>query len=355
MTFVAPRRFQIAGLLAMLAACQHDAAAPADTPVVVEPLGAAQVNVVQEPATPDGRVTLVVRVGAHDLAMSSFQGTMNFKPGAFELVARSTPTGRDGAAFVINTESFAEGRVRFAAFTSAFFADADAGIDVVRLTVRPLRPVAEANVTAELDVVGTDAGRAIRAAYGIRGYSNLVTPGLASACAANTHVWGDANGDDEVSVPDAQQIARFASLLSVVDPDVVSDRGDVNGDGAVDIIDAQQIARFSVGLAASARVSAAMPVRATSIAVAPGLLSLRVGVETQVTAVPRDAGSGDLSACVALTWSSSDGAIAQVDASGLVTGLAPGSATITAAGGGRSSVVSVTVAENSRTASQRTR
>ncbi|MEG1384681.1 MAG: Ig-like domain-containing protein, partial [Oscillospiraceae bacterium] len=45
----------------------------------------------------------------------------------------------------------------------------------------------------------------------------------------------------------------------------------------------------------------------------------------------------------AVAWSSSDPAIATVDANGLVTGVAAGSATITAAANGKTATCAVTV------------
>ena len=71
-------------------------------------------------------------------------------------------------------------------------------------------------------------------------------------------------------------------------------------------------------------------------------LQLELGDSARVVARVRDAG-GNVLAGRALTWSSSDPAIARVTADGMVTGVAAGSATVTASVEGRSASTAVTV------------
>ena len=81
----------------------------------------------------------------------------------------------------------------------------------------------------------------------------------------------------------------------------------------------------------------------SAIAVTPGPLRLAVGGAGQlvVTAINTDGTSAAITA--GLTFSSDDSAVAAVSSSGVVTGLAEGSATITAAASGLTANVSVTV------------
>lgn len=78
-----------------------------------------------------------------------------------------------------------------------------------------------------------------------------------------------------------------------------------------------------------------------SVTIAPASASVAVGETQQLIATARDAGGTQVSAT--FTWSSSDGSLASVDANGLVTGVAEGTATITATTGGISGTAAVAV------------
>lgn len=79
-----------------------------------------------------------------------------------------------------------------------------------------------------------------------------------------------------------------------------------------------------------------------SVVVNPPTLSIRVGVSTPLQVLTLDAEGGTLTGR-AVTWSSSAPAIATVSASGVVTGVAAGAATITATSEGRVGQAAVTV------------
>jgi len=79
-----------------------------------------------------------------------------------------------------------------------------------------------------------------------------------------------------------------------------------------------------------------------SVVVNPPTLSIRVGVSTPLQALTLDAEGGTLTGR-AVTWNSSAPAIAIVSASGVVTGVAAGAATITATSAGRVGQAAVTV------------
>lgn len=79
-----------------------------------------------------------------------------------------------------------------------------------------------------------------------------------------------------------------------------------------------------------------------SVAVTTGV---RVGQSVQLVAALKDANGNILSNRV-LTWSSSAGTIATVNEAGVVTGVAAGSATVTASSEGKSSTIVITVVAN---------
>lgn len=81
-----------------------------------------------------------------------------------------------------------------------------------------------------------------------------------------------------------------------------------------------------------------------SVSVQPSTPSVIAGTSTQLTAVVRDI-FGNVTANRAVTWSSSNTAIATVSQAGLVTGVAAGSATITATSEGQSGTAIVTVTQ----------
>jgi uncharacterized protein YjdB len=79
-----------------------------------------------------------------------------------------------------------------------------------------------------------------------------------------------------------------------------------------------------------------------SVAVTPDTASVAVGATRQLSATVRDAGGGTLTGR-AVTWSSSDTTKARVSTTGLVTGVAAGTAMITAASEGKQGQATVTV------------
>ena len=85
--------------------------------------------------------------------------------------------------------------------------------------------------------------------------------------------------------------------------------------------------------------------RPTTVMVNPATAELAVlGATVQLTAEVRDQ-NARVMADVTVTWSSSDWSVAAVDASGLVTGVAEGMATITASAGQASGAAEVTVTQ----------
>jgi len=79
-----------------------------------------------------------------------------------------------------------------------------------------------------------------------------------------------------------------------------------------------------------------------SVTVAPASTDVFVGAVAQLTATPKDASGNPLVGRV-VTWQSSNPGIATVNATGLVTGIAQGSATVTATSEGKNGQSSITV------------
>ncbi len=80
----------------------------------------------------------------------------------------------------------------------------------------------------------------------------------------------------------------------------------------------------------------------TSVTIDPPAVDLRVGRTAQLTATPRDE-LGDPVAGRTVAWSSQNGSVATVNASGLVTAVGQGSTTVTATVDGRSGTADVVV------------
>ena len=119
----------------------------------------------------------------------------------------------------------------------------------------------------------------------------------------------------------------------------VDGNGLVTGMGA----GAATITATSEGKSGTASVTvSSIPV--ASVTVSPASASLTVGQTAQFSATPRDA-NGNALAGRPVTWTSSDGTIASVSASGRATGVAAGGpVTITATSEGQSGAATVTVA-----------
>src|ERR1041384_7372709 len=84
------------------------------------------------------------------------------------------------------------------------------------------------------------------------------------------------------------------------------------------------------------------PVPVATVTLAPPSATLNEGQTQQLTATLKDA-NGNILTGRSITWSSSNSSAATVSASGLVTGVAAGSATITATSEGQSGTAAITV------------
>src|SRR5205807_5855272 len=117
----------------------------------------------------------------------------------------------------------------------------------------------------------------------------------------------------------------------------------VNGSGLVTGVaaGAATITATSEGQGGTAAITVT-PVPVASVTVAPASASVTVGQTAQLTATPKDASGNPLAGRV-VTWGSSNTAVATVNGSGLVTGVAAGAATITATSEGQGGTAAITV------------
>jgi len=117
----------------------------------------------------------------------------------------------------------------------------------------------------------------------------------------------------------------------------------VSGNGLVGGVAAGSatITATSEGQNGSAAVSVTI-VPVASVVVSPATAGVQAGQNVQLTATTKDAGGSVLSGRT-VTWASSNAAVATVSGTGLVTGVAAGSATITATSEGKSGTSALTV------------
>jgi uncharacterized protein YjdB len=118
----------------------------------------------------------------------------------------------------------------------------------------------------------------------------------------------------------------------------------VSGSGVVTGVSpgSVQIAATAEGKSAIVDVTVNPKAVATIRLTPAGDQQLLVGQTRQMTAEPLD-GDGNVLSGRSLTWSTSSASVATVSATGLITGVATGSAVITAASEGKTAVVAVTV------------
>ena len=116
---------------------------------------------------------------------------------------------------------------------------------------------------------------------------------------------------------------------------------DVNGNVTAIAAGSATITATSEGQSGTAAITVTnVPV--ASVTVTPASASIQQGQTIQLTATPKDANGNALTGRV-VTWSSSNTAVASVNAGGFVTSGAAGSATITATSEGKSGTSAITV------------
>ncbi|MEX1181980.1 MAG: Ig-like domain-containing protein, partial [Gemmatimonadota bacterium] len=199
-----------------------------------------------------------------------------------------------------------------------------------------VRSVADgtAMITASVDTARTSVMASVRRIAA----TLTVDPGAALVTALGDEVElaarvRDANGHD---LPDTTSVSwqTLMPAVAAVDED---GRIVARGNGTATII------ASAAGLTAGAEITVRQ--EPASIVVSPGLPVLgAVGDTLRLTATVRDR-RGHAIADAAVNWTSSASGIAAVDATGLLRGMSPGSASVTASAGAVDAVVTVTVPE----------
>src|SRR2546426_892300 len=161
-----------------------------------------------------------------------------------------------------------------------------------------------------------------------------VSPASATVAAGNTVQLSvtlqDANGN-----PLSGRVVTWASSNPAA--------ATVNGSGLVTGVaaGAATITATSEGKSATAPITV-VPLPVASVTVSPPAPSVQAGQTVQLTATPKDASGAPLTGRT-VTWASNNTAVATVSGSGLVSGVAVGSATITATSEGQSGTAALTV------------
>jgi uncharacterized protein YjdB len=164
--------------------------------------------------------------------------------------------------------------------------------------------------------------------------SVTVTPASGSLYVGQT-VQLTATPKDSAGNPLTGRVIAWSSDNTTVA--TVSTSGLVTGKGA----GSATITAATGGKSGTSTITAAI-VPVASVVVSPASASVPTGNMVQLTATPKDSVGNTLTGR-AITWSSSATSVASVSSSGLVTGVTIGSATITAATGGKSGSSAITV------------
>jgi len=162
----------------------------------------------------------------------------------------------------------------------------------------------------------------------------VVTP-AASTLVLNAQLPLQAQVEDGGGAP----VPGATVTWTVQDPKIVS----VSGTGLVTALalGTSQVAANALGKSGIATITVTKPPVAT-VRLQPDRADIAVGATVQLSAAALD-GSGAAMSDRAIAWSTSNPAVAAVNGSGLVTGVASGTASVTAASEGKSSSATITV------------
>ena len=153
-----------------------------------------------------------------------------------------------------------------------------------------------------------------------------ISPGSATLIAGSTQQFSASTRDASGNLLSGRAITWSSTAAATVTVDA-------NGLLTAIAPGTGSVTALSEGQSVSATVTV-IPVPVASVAVEPTSASLIAGLTQQFAATLRDAAGGTLSGR-AVAWSSDAPAIAAVDAAGLVTAIAPGTATVSAESEGR--------------------
>jgi uncharacterized protein YjdB len=181
---------------------------------------------------------------------------------------------------------------------------------------------------------GTQAGTAVVTVIEAPVASVVVTPSTATTLVTGT-VQLAATPRDSGGNPLTGRVVTWATNASAV--------ATVGSNGLVTAVSSGSATITATSETKSGSASVTITsVAVASVSVTPGSASIPAGATTQLTATPRDGAGAPLSGRV-VTWGSSAPGVAVVSSTGLVTGVTPGSATISATSEGMSGSATITV------------
>ncbi len=272
--------------------------------------GSTLVTATAPPPTPVATVTASVADGTIVVGQAT-QASAVPRDDAGNVLAGRTVTWTSSAPGVASVD--AAGRVTGASVgTASIFATCEGRSGSVQLAVIVPPPSPVATVTASLASSALHVGQATQASVVLRDASGNVLAG-------RTVVWTSSNGS----------VASVDATTGVVT---------ATGVGSA------SITATSEGKTGSATMTAALVPVSTVIATL-GTGSLVVGQATQASAVLRDA-AGNVLTGRSVAWSSSNASVVSVGTGGLVTGIAAGTANVTATSEGQTGSAGVTVRDD---------
>lgn len=256
-----------------------------------------------------------VDLSARSEKLGSFALTLRWNPAVLQLLG-----GKDGnfGAMTTYSDSISQGVIKFAGANPA-----GVGGKVV-IGVGRFVPVAAASDTLRLNVTEL---------YAAQTFADLLPSAVWSdrAYCPAAGRYGDIDGDQAANSRDALLALSYAVGTTVPGNPAM---GDVDGDGATGARDALIILSSAVGLDVSGfRVLLVAPgacasARRPLLALLPGPVTFDVGQRARYTAIASDSTGAGI-AVTDVYWLSSDDRVATVSPEGVVTAVAPGTATIT--------------------------
>ena len=144
-----------------------------------------------------------------------------------------------------------------------------------------------------------------------------------------------------VSTVDASNNALTGRVVVWSSSDTTRAKVSVTGLVTAVAVGSATVTATSEGKSGAASVTI-LPIPVATITVAPSTANISVGATQAFTATTKDVGGNTLTGRT-ITWSSSNAAVASVSVAGAVTGIAAGTATVTAASEGKTGSAAVTV------------
>lgn len=292
----------------------------------------------------------------YEVQVIAFRGTLdrNAEFGALSNVAAGQTTdSRPAVATIVVSPGNVSGTVGDQGqFTAAVRDTSGATLEISVVWSSTDTTVVRIDSTGRATAVGAGSAQVTATAGDVAGHADVTVTGSAGPAVASVVVTpGSASGN----VGDAAQFTatvRDADGNTMSSPAVAWESTDTTvvtitstgwatavGPGSADLV---ARAGAVAGVAHVTVAGSVSPAPVAQVQVAPATVSLGVGATATLQATLRDA-AGNVLTGRTVTWSSANLAVATVTSGGTVTGLLPGSATISATAEGVSGAATVTV------------